>query len=114
MVRQQSAGILKGTLGTLILKALSWQPLNGFEVTLWLERQSAGALDIDDSALYQALHRLEERGLVTGEWALSEKNRRARYYRLTTAGRAELRAQSAQLLAYARAMTTILTSARPA
>ena len=113
-MKQQSAGILKGTLGTLILKSLSWQPLNGFEITLWLEAQAGGALDIDDSALYQALHRLEERGLVTGEWALSEKNRRARYYRLTTAGRAELRTQTAQLLAYARAMTSILTSAKPA
>mgnify|MGYP003579993687 CR=1 FL=1 len=111
---QQSLGLLKGTLGVLILKSLSWQPLHGFEITLWLEEQSGRTLEIDDSAVYQAVHRLEERGLVKGEWGLSEKNRRARYYRLTAAGRAELRAQSAQLLAYARAMTSILTSATPA
>ena len=106
--------LLKGTLDVLVLKALSWGPMHGFEITSWLEEYSGGRIGVTDAALLQALHRLEERGLVKGEWGLSEKNRRARYYRLTAAGRAELRAQSAQLLAYARAMTSILTSATPA
>jgi transcriptional regulator len=99
---------MKGTLDTLVLKALSWEPMHGFEITTWLESQSGGALGIDDSALYQALDRMEERGLVKGEWGLTGNNRRARYYRMTAAGRTHLRAESAKWARYADVMTRIL------
>jgi transcriptional regulator len=103
--------LVKGTLDILVLKALSWSPMHGFEITTWLEQHSAGALDVDDSALYQALYRMEGRGLIEAEWGMTENNRRARYYRLTPAGRAHLKAETAQWLRYAETVTGILTVA---
>ncbi|HVE78926.1 MAG TPA: PadR family transcriptional regulator [Gemmatimonadaceae bacterium] len=100
--------ILKGTLDVLVLKTLSWQPMHGFGIACWLEQRSGGVLGIDDSALYQALQRLEERGVLEARWQLSENNRRARYYRLTAAGRKQLRAQTTSWLRYAGAVTQIL------
>jgi PadR family transcriptional regulator PadR len=101
---------IKGTLDVMVLKPLSWSPMHGFEITTWLEDQSGGALEVEDSALYQALYRLEERGLVEADWGVTENNRRARYYRITSAGRAHLRAESARLIRYAETMTTILSA----
>ena len=107
--------LLKGTLDVLVLKALSWTPMHGFEITTWLESESGGALGIQDSALYQALHRLEARGLTRAEWGVTANNQRARYYRLTPAGRAHLGAETAQWMRYAETVTGILTAApRPA
>ena len=103
--------VVKGTLDLLVLRALSWTPMHGFEITQWVEARSAGALDIRDSALYQAVHRLEERDLVTAEWGITENNQRARYYRITKAGRARLAADTAQWVRYATTVTDILTSA---
>ena len=102
--------ILKGTLDVLVLKALSWTPLHGFEITSWLEERSGGQLSVDDAALFQALHRMEERGLIAADWGVTENNRRARYYTLTSKGRAHLKAESAELTQYVRALTTILAA----
>jgi len=102
--------VVKGTLDVLVLKALSWGPMHGFEVTTWLEDRSGGALDVEDSALYQAFYRLEERDLVSADWGVTENNRRARYYRITSAGRAYLRAQTTQWLRYAETVSGILTA----
>src|ERR1700733_7087324 len=90
--------LLKGTLDVLVLKTLSWGPMHGFEITKWLEMRSGGRLDITDAALLQALHRLEARALLTAEWGMTENERRARYYTLTVAGRAQLRAETAALI----------------
>ena len=103
--------ILKGTLDTLVLKALCWTPMHGFEITQWVEVRSNSALDIRDSAVYQALQRLEERDLIVGEWGVTENSQRARYYRITKAGRARLAAETAQWIRYAKTVTDILTSA---
>jgi PadR family transcriptional regulator PadR len=102
--------LVKGSLDVLVLKGLSWGPMHGFEITSWLEAHSNGRIDVDDSALYQALHRMEERGLVEAEWGVTENNRRARYYRITAAGRAHLRAESARWVRYAETVTSILTA----
>jgi PadR family transcriptional regulator, regulatory protein PadR len=102
--------LLKGTLDVLVLKALSWTPLHGFEITTWLEERSGGHLAVDDAALFQALHRMEERGLIVAEWGVTENNRRARYYSLTARGRTHLKAEAASLTQYARALTTILAA----
>ena len=75
--------VVKGTLDVLVLKALSWGPMHGFEVTTWLEDRSGGALDVEDSALYQAFYRLEARNLVAADWGVTDNNRRARYYKIT-------------------------------
>jgi transcriptional regulator len=110
----ESMPLVKGTLDVLVLKALAWGPMHGFEITSWLEDRSGGALGVQDSALYQALHRLEERGLTTAEWGVTSNNQRARYYSLTPAGRAHLDAASAQWVRYAETVTGILTTPQPA
>jgi len=102
--------VVKGTLDVLVLKALSWGPMHGFEVTTWLEERSGGTLDVEDSALYQAFYRLEERNFIAADWAVTENNRRARYYRISSAGRAWLRAQTAQWLRYAETVSDILSA----
>jgi len=93
--------VLKGNLDMLVLRTLSSGEMHGFEVLEWLEQRSAGRLDIDDSAIYQALHRLEARELIAAEWGVSDKNRRVRYYRLTAQGRAQLRSDTARWTSYA-------------
>jgi transcriptional regulator len=111
MTDHTSLPIVKGTLDNLVLKALCWTPMHGFEITQWVEARSNGALEIRDSALYQAVHRLEERNLVAAEWGVTENGQRARYYRITRAGRARLAADTAQWIRYAATVTSILTSA---
>lgn len=101
--------VVKGTLDVLVLKALAWAPMHGFEVAAWLEARSDGALALDDSGLYQALYRLEGRGLVTAEWGVTGNNRRARYYSVTPKGRAHLRQETATWVRYATTVTGILT-----
>jgi PadR family transcriptional regulator, regulatory protein PadR len=104
--------VLKGTLDLLVLRALSWTPMHGFEIVSWLERAANSSLDIEDSALYQAVYRLEERGLLQAEWGVTENNRRARYYKLTTAGRTQLRAETRNWVQYADTVTSILTASK--
>jgi transcriptional regulator len=106
--------LLKGTLDLLVLKALSWGPMHGFGISILLESSSGGSLAVDDSALYQSLHRLEGRGYVEAEWGVTENNRRARYYRLTAGGRRQLRAETDTWLRYTESVTAVLTlAARP-
>ena len=100
--------LLKGTLDLLVLKALTWGPMHGFGILSWLESSSSGTIGVEDSALYQALHRLEARELVVAEWGVTENNRRARWYRLTTAGRQRLRQETATWLRYTESVTQIL------
>ena len=105
--------LLKGTLDVLVLKALSWGPMHGFEITSWLEERSGGRIGVTDAALLQALHRMEERELVTAEWGVTRNGRRARYYRLTAKGLATLRADSAAIVDDVAALTAVLAARRP-
>jgi transcriptional regulator len=100
--------ILKGTLDVLVLKTLSWGPMHAFEVATWLEGRSDGRLIVEDAALMQALHRMEERGLLAADWGITDKGRRARFYRLTRAGRAHLAAETERVTSYVEALTTVL------
>ena len=104
-----SLPLFKGTLDLLVLKALSFGAQHGYGIVTWLEARSGGSIDVDDSALYQALHRLEGRRLVEAEWGVSDNNRRARFYRLTDAGEARLDAESARWRAHARAVGRLLS-----
>jgi len=110
-VPDQSLPLLKGTLDVLVLKALSWGPAHGFGITCWLEERSGGVLDVEDGALYQALQRMEARGLIAADWGVTENNRRARFYRMTAEGRRFLRAETESWMRYAGAVTGILQSA---
>lgn len=100
--------LLKGTLDVLVLKTLSWGPMHAFEITSWLEERSTGRVEVDDAALLQALRRMEERKLLGAEWGVTKNGRRARYYRLTPAGRAHLRAEADRLVDHFDALVTIL------
>lgn len=104
--------VQKGNLDMLVLKALSWGEMHGFEVLAWLEQRSGGRLDIDDSAIYQALHRLEERALIDAEWGVSDKNRRVRFYRLSATGRAQLRSDTVRWTEYADLLLDIMRGSR--
>jgi transcriptional regulator len=103
--------VLKGTLDLLVLRALTWAPMHGFEITSWLETRSGGRLEIEDSALYQALYRLEARGHIDAEWGITENNRRARYYQPTRAGRAHLEAELERWFSYAETVSGVLAAA---
>ena len=104
--------LIRGTLDVLVLKTLSWAPLHAFEIITWLGEQSNGQLDIDGPAVIQALHRMEEKKLVAGEWGTTKNGRRARYYRMTADGRAHLRAESAKLAADTGTLMGILNARR--
>jgi len=100
--------LLKGTLDVLVLKTLSWTPMHAFEISTWIEDRSTGRVAVDDAAMLQALHRLEERKLITAEWGVTKNGRRARYYRLTLAGKTHLRAESERLVDHFDALVAVL------
>ncbi len=85
--------LLRSSLDLLILKALSWGPRHGYAIAEWVERATEATILIEEGSLYPALHRLEEQGVIESEWGVSENNRRAKFYRLTAAGRRQLDAE---------------------
>jgi len=101
-------GLLQGTLDVMILKALSWGPMHGFGVAKWIHLTTDDVLQIDDGALYPALHRMEHRGLIDADWDLTENKRRAKYYRLTSKGREQLRARTSSWDRYSAAVSKVI------
>jgi PadR family transcriptional regulator PadR len=88
--RNRKSDILQGTLALLVLKTLQMGPMHGWGITLHIQQISNDILRVEEGSLYPALHRMEQAGWVSAEWGVSENNRRARYYRLTAAGRKQL------------------------
>jgi transcriptional regulator len=86
--------LLQGTLDMMILKALSRGPLHGYAVARWLEQATDDALRVEEGSLYPALYRMEQRGWLSAEWGMTERNRRAKFYKLTRLGRKQLEAES--------------------
>jgi PadR family transcriptional regulator PadR len=105
---RDSGGMLQGTLGLLILKALVVQEQHGYGIARWIADVSGDVLQIEEGSLYPALRRLEDRGFIDSHWAMSENNRRARYYTLTRAGRQHLRADASTWLQFSQAVTLVL------
>jgi len=105
--------LIRGTLDVLVLKSLVWGPLHGYAVTSLIRRQTDDALLVEEGTLYPALWRLESKGLVDAEWGLSENNRKAKYYRLTTEGRRRLRQETKTWEAYATAVGKMLGATQP-
>jgi PadR family transcriptional regulator, regulatory protein PadR len=103
-----TAELLPGTLDLLILKSVSLGKLHGYGVLLRIEQITGGALHIQQGALYPALYRLERQGLIDSEWGVSDNNRRAKYYKLTTLGRQRMRDDAASWNRLADAMATAL------
>ena len=108
---RDTSDLLHGTLDLLVLKALSTSPMHGFGLSKWIEQRTRDELEIVDSALYKALHRLEDDGAIVAEWGVSENNRRARYYSITTRGRQRLRAETATWKRYVVAVSGVLETA---
>ena len=107
----QSVDLLQGTVDVLILRTLSWQPMHGYAISRWIRDRSEGVLAIEGAALYQALHRLERKRWVAPSWGVSDNNRRAKFYQLTTEGRRQLRAETTTWRTYADAVTRVLSPA---
>ena len=105
--------LLQGTLGVLILKALSWGPKHGYGIARWIEETAGDQLPIEEGSLYPALHRLQARGLVTSAWTVSDTNRRVKAYTITEEGRARLKAELSRWLAFSESITRVLSARRP-
>jgi transcriptional regulator len=106
--------LLRGTFDLIILKTLSWGPMHGLGVLRWIEDVTQNRLQVEEGALYPALHRLEQRAWLDAEWGYTEKNRKAKYYRLTALGRRQLTAELSKWERYTEAVGMIVTAARPA
>ncbi|MEX2282454.1 MAG: PadR family transcriptional regulator [Gemmatimonadota bacterium] len=100
--------LFQGTLDALILKALVGGARHGYDIASWLEETSGAALHVEDAALYTALHKMEERGWIDAEWGMSVKKKRAKFYRLTPAGRRQLSSRVGEWTAYVDAVDRIL------
>lgn len=100
--------LIRGTLDILILKSLIWGPLHGYAITNLIRQQSDDALLVEEGTLYPALWRLENKSLVESEWGLSNNNRKAKYYNLTSVGRNHLRTETKTWEAYAEAVAKVL------
>ncbi len=105
--------ILRESLDLVILKALTWGPRHGYAVAEWIESATGDVLLVDEGTLYPALHRLARRKLVETEWGISENNRRAKYYRLTAAGRARLKQQGPAWHEFVGALARALRATAP-
>ena len=103
--------LFTGTLDLLILRALRWGPQHGYAIGRWIRETSESLLAIEEGALYPALHRLERRGAISSDWGQTELNRQAKFYRLTPAGRAALKAEMVRWRDYARAVSLVLDAA---
>ena len=101
---------LQGTLDVLILRTLLFGPNHGHAIAKHIQRSSEDQLQVETGSLYPALHRLEARGLVATEWALADSGKRARFYRLTPAGRRQLRHEQSRWESFARAMGLVLNA----
>lgn len=104
--------VAKGMLDVLVLRALRWAPMHGFEITEWLQDRSNQRIGLEDAAVYQALYRLEERRLISASWGTTSNNRRARYYKLTKAGVEQLEAETERWLSYNQAIAAVLAPDR--
>lgn len=113
MLDRTTIDLLQGTLGVLILKALSWGPLHGYGIAKTIEEITHEELLIEEGSLYPALHRLQARGLVSSEWSLSATNRRVKTYTITDEGRAQLRAELTRWDRFSAAVSLVLHARRP-
>ena len=102
--------LLRGTLDVLILKALMWGPQHGYAVTSFIRQHSGDVLLVEEGTLYPALWRLESKEFLASEWGLSENNRKAKFYRLTPAGKKQLNEERAAWEAYAEAVSRVLNA----
>jgi PadR family transcriptional regulator PadR len=102
--------LIRGTLDLLLLKTFSWGPMHGLAALQWIERTTNQKLQVEEGALYPALHRLEDKGWLESEWGHTDRGRRAKFYRLTTLGRRQLATELSKWAHYTEAVSLIITA----
>ncbi len=108
MPKEDKTDLLQGTLDMLILKSLQLEPMHGFGISIRIRQMSDEVLQVEQGSLYPALYRLEEQGWIKAEWGVSDNNRKARFYSLTSAGRKQLEAETANWERLATAINLVL------
>ena len=107
-----SVDLLQGTLDLIVLKSLSWGPMHGFGLARWIQLTTDDVLQVEEGSLYPALYRMENRGWIKAQWALTENGRRAKYYKLTATGKRQLEAESRSWDAVSGAIAKIMAARR--
>ena len=107
-VSRTNVDLLQGSLDVIVLKTLSWQPMHGFGIARWIQRVTDDALQVEEGSLYPSLYRMENKGWVKAEWRVTENNRRAKYYRLTPAGRRQLALATENWDTFSSAMSKVM------
>jgi len=102
--------LVRGTLDLMVLKALSWGPMHGLATLRWIEQATQQRLQIEEGALYPALHRMEQRGWLEAEWGYTDRNRKAKFYRLTPSGRRQLVAELSRWSRYTEAVGLVIAA----
>jgi len=102
--------LLRGTLDLFVLKTLTWGPMHGLAILRWIEGVTESRLQIEEGALYPALHRMEQKGWLSGEWGITDNNRRAKYYRLTARGRRQFATHLSIWERYIKAAAMVLSA----
>jgi transcriptional regulator len=111
MAAASNIDLMQGTLDLLVLRTLAWGPMHGYAIARQIRDRSREVILVEEGALYPALHRMERRGWIAAEWGLSENNRRAKYYELTTSGREQLRREMTTWTRYTEAVARVLAPA---
>ena len=109
--KNDTSGLLHGTLDALVLKTLSWGVRHGYGIARWIEETTDDAVLVEEGSLYPALYRMERRGLIEAEWGTSELGRKAKFYRITPKGRRHLAAETEQWARFASAVSKVLLPA---
>jgi transcriptional regulator len=109
---RSSIDLLQGTLDLIVLKTLSWGSMHGFGIARWIQHTTEDVLQVEEGSLYPALYRMENRGWIKAQWALTENGRRAKYYLLTAVGRRQLVAESESWEQMSAAMAKIMSARR--
>lgn len=110
MASNDDLDLVRGTLDLLILKTLSWGPQHGLAVLRWIDQVTEHRLQVEEGALYPALHRMEQKGWLDSEWSYTERNRKAKYYSLTPAGRRQLTAELSKWSRYTEAVDMVIAA----
>jgi transcriptional regulator len=107
-MNQPELDLVRGTLDLLVLKTLSWGPMHGLAVVRWIQNTTRDQLQIEEGALYPALHRMESKGWLDADWGYTDRNRKAKFYRLTMTGRKHLAAEQARWTRYTGVVGLVL------
>jgi transcriptional regulator len=106
----ENVDLLRGTLDLFVLKTLTWGPMHGLAISRWIETTSKSQLQIEEGALYPALHRMEQRGWLSAEWGISDNNRQAKFYSLTPKGRKQFEQQLTAWQRYTKVAARLLAA----